>query len=123
MRSGPAHRSIFVDTNSQMIRSVLYLTPKHRGGGAIADLYRRRRVLEQALEQNGCLSAELQLPTSGRGDVLVTALWRDADAYQGWLDNPAREAHAGELAELVEDFDRGVRGDLYEVVVAVGASA
>jgi heme-degrading monooxygenase HmoA len=109
--------------HAHMVRSVLYLTPKRGGGGAIADFYRRRRVLEQALEQDGCLGAELQLPTSGRGDVLVTALWRDADAYQGWLDNPAREAHAGELAELVEGFDRGVRGELYEVVVAVEAGA
>ena len=106
-----------------MIRSVLYLTPKQGAGGTIADFYRRRRVLEHALEQDGCVSAEVQLPTSGHGDVLVTALWRDEDAYQGWLDNPAREAHAGELAELVEGFDRGLRGDLYQVVVAVGTGA
>jgi heme-degrading monooxygenase HmoA len=49
--------------------------------------------------------------------VLVTALWRDADAYQGWLENPFRSAHAEELAELVDGFDEGVSGALYEIAV------
>jgi heme-degrading monooxygenase HmoA len=100
-----------------VIRSVLYLTPRDGDGRAIAEFYLRERVLERASEQDGCLGAELQLPLDGAGDVLVTALWRDADAYQGWLENPARAANADELARLVDDFDRGVRGDLYAVVV------
>ncbi|MHB8470145.1 MAG: antibiotic biosynthesis monooxygenase family protein [Gaiellaceae bacterium] len=100
-----------------MIRSVLYLDPRGRDGNAIAEFYRRHRVLERACEQDGCLKAELQLPTSGTGAVLVTALWRDADAYQGWLDNPWRAASSDELAELVEDFDGTAKGELYEIVV------
>ena len=101
-----------------MIRSVLYLTPRAGGdGGEIADFYRRHGVLERAAEQEGCLGAELQLPATGSGDVLVTALWRDADAYQGWLDNPIRSAHAEELAEVVDGFDEGVSGALYEIAV------
>ena len=47
----------------------------------------------------------------------MTALWRDAAAYQGWLDNPGRTAGADELAELVEGFDSGVKGELYEIAV------
>jgi heme-degrading monooxygenase HmoA len=101
-----------------MIRSVLYLTPRGGDGGAIADFYRQHRVLERAVEQDGCLGAELQLPATGSGDVLVTALWRDTDAYQGWLDNPFRSANADELAELVEGFDEGVSGALYEITIA-----
>ena len=100
-----------------MIRSVLYLEPRGGEGAAIVDFYRRHRVLERACEQDGCLGAELQLPAGGTGPVLVTALWRDAAAYQGWLDNPGRTAGADELAELVEGFDRGVKGELYEVAV------
>jgi heme-degrading monooxygenase HmoA len=98
-----------------MIRSVLYLEPRGGEGAAIVDFYRRHRVLERACEQDGCLGAELQLPASGTGPVLVTALWRDADAYQGWLDNPGRTAGADELADLVEGFHEGVKGELYEV--------
>jgi heme-degrading monooxygenase HmoA len=99
-----------------MIRTVLYLEP--RGDGReIVDFYRRHRVLERACEQDGCLGAELQLPAAGAGAVLVTATWRDAAAYQGWLDNPERTAGAEELAELVEGFDEGVRGELYEIAL------
>lgn len=104
-----------------MIRSVLYLTPRDGDAEAIAEFYRRNNVLERASEQEGCLGAELQVPASGRGDVLVTALWRDADAYQGWVDNPWRAQNGDELAALVEGFDGGARGDLYEIVVEARA--
>jgi heme-degrading monooxygenase HmoA len=99
-----------------MIRSVLYLEP--RGDAqALVEFYRRHRVLERACEQDGCLGAELQLPTSGEGAVLVTALWRDAAAYRRWVDNPIRAANAAKLGELVERFDRGVEGELYELAI------
>lgn len=100
-----------------MIRSVLYLEPREGDGSAIADFYRRHQVLERASGQEGCLGAELQLPKGNSRAVLVTALWRDEAAYQGWLDNPFRSANAEELGELVEGFDSGVRGELYEIVV------
>lgn len=102
-----------------MIRSVLYLRPCDGDGSVIADFYRRHRVLERAAEQDGCLGAELQLPTTGAGAVLVTALWRDTDAYQGWLDNPVRSERAEELGQLVEHFDADVAGATYEVVLDV----
>ena len=103
-----------------MIRSVLYLSPRGGDGRPIADFYRRHGVLERAAEQDGCLGAELQLPATGRGDVLVTALWRDADAYRGWLDNPVRAAKAEELAGLVDGFDDDVEGALYEIAIEAG---
>jgi heme-degrading monooxygenase HmoA len=100
-----------------VIRSILYLRPRRGDGGAVADFYRRHGVLERATEQDGCLGAELQLPVDGEGDVLVTALWRDPESYQGWLDNPARSAHAEELAEVVDGVDEDLRGALYHVAV------
>ncbi len=100
-----------------MIRSVLYLRPRDGGSAEIVEFYRHHHVLERAAQQDGCLGAELQLPLRGEGDVLVTALWRDADAYQGWLDNPERSVNADELAQLVEDFHAGVSGQTYEVVL------
>ncbi len=100
-----------------MIRSVLYLRP--RGGQAddVVEFYRRHGVLERAVQQDGCLGAELQLPSRGSGEVLVTALWRDADAYRGWLENPDRAQGAAELERLLEGFDAGVSGETYQIVL------
>ena len=84
-----------------MIRSVLRLAARDGDAEAVVDFYRRYQLLERALKQDGCLEAELQVPTSRQGDLLVTALWRDEDAYRGWLDNPARREHVEELAQLV----------------------
>ena len=100
-----------------MIRSVLYLRPRDALHSEVGDFYRRHRVLERAAAQDGCLRAELQVPTSGVGEVLVTALWRDADAYRGWLDNPARAQNAAELEALLEGFDAGASGETYEIVL------
>ncbi len=100
-----------------MIRSVLYLRPRDARHSEVVDFYRRHAVLERAVAQDGCLGAELQLPMSGSGDVLVTALWRDGDAYSAWLGNPARAQNAAELERLLEGFDAGVSGETYEVVL------
>jgi hypothetical protein len=54
--------------------------------------------------------------------VLITALWRDARAYEGWVANAGRKQDAEELAALVEeDLRTGVRGVLYDVAILVGA--
>jgi heme-degrading monooxygenase HmoA len=103
-----------------VIRTLLYLRPRAGDGAEIVDFYRRHRVLERAVQQDGCLGAELQLPTTGSGDILVTALWRDADAYRGWLHNPVRAENADVLAGLVENFDAGIAGETYDVVLRVG---
>lgn len=88
----------------------------------MVDYYRRAGVLERALRQDGCLGAALHVPRDGSGRVLVTALWRDADAYEGWVANPSRKQDAGMLDDLVEeDMVAGVRGVLYDVAILVGA--
>jgi heme-degrading monooxygenase HmoA len=105
-----------------VIRSLLYLHPRAANSHAVAELYRRSGVLEDAAAQEGCLGAELQLPLDGPGPVLVTALWRDPVAYQQWVESPIRASHGKELAELLED-DLGpeVHGELYEIVLEVVA--
>lgn len=101
---------------------MLYLTPKGGDAAAVVDYYRRAGILERALRQEGCLGAALHVERSGSGRVLVTALWRDEHAYEGWVVNPTRKQDAGELAQLVEeDMNAGVRGALYDVVLEVGA--
>jgi quinol monooxygenase YgiN len=102
-----------------VVRSLLYLRPKRGERDAVVAFYRRHRVLERALEQDGCLAAELAVPAEGDGDIVVTALWADAAAYEGWVSNPARAANAEELAALVDgEFDAAVRGELYEVLLS-----
>jgi heme-degrading monooxygenase HmoA len=100
-----------------VIRSVLYLRPRNGRQAEIVDFYRRHGVLELAAEQEGCLGADLQVPTNGSGELLVTALWRDVDAYRRWLANPARAQNAAELVRLVDGFDAGVSGETYEIVL------
>jgi len=88
----------------------------------VVDYYRRAGVLERARLQDGCLGAAMYVPSSGSGPILVTALWRDEKAYEGWVANPSRKADAGELDRLVEeDMKAGVRGALYHEVIQVGA--
>jgi heme-degrading monooxygenase HmoA len=104
-----------------IIRSVLYLTPRHGDAAAVVDYYRRTGVLDRARRQEGCLGAALYVPSSGSGPVLVTALWRDEKAYEGWVANPSRKEDAGELDRLVEeDMNAGVQGALYHEVIEVG---
>jgi heme-degrading monooxygenase HmoA len=100
-----------------VIRSVLFIEPRGGDHDAVVAFYRRSRVLEDAATVDGFVSSEVHVPLEG-GAVLVTALWRDAEAYQRWVDHPARARSAEGLAEVVEgDFDAGVRGTLYEIVV------
>lgn len=103
-----------------MIRSVLYLEPKDGNYDAVVDFYRREDVLGRALRQPGCLGSELQVPTGGSGPILVTALWADPEAYEGWVSSPVRAAGSAELSELVQGLDETTRGEIYTVVISAG---
>ena len=103
-----------------MIRSVLYLEPKGGDYHTVVDFYRREDVLGRALRQPGCLGSELQVPTGGRGPILVTALWTGQEAYDGWVSSPVRAAGSAELAALVEGLDESTRGETYTVVISAG---
>ena len=106
-----------------MIKSVLYLQPRNGDLAAIVEFYRTRGVLERAVLQDGCLGSDLQVPVGNVGPVMVTALWRDAAAYDGWVSSPDRAGNAGALSELVEGpFDAGSRGELYEVLIDLKAA-
>ena len=98
-----------------MIRSVLYLEPKDGDYDAVVEFFRRDDVLGRALEQPGCLGSELHVPTSGSGPILVTALWEDEDAYQGWVTSPVRAANTEPLARAPPERPGGVdpRRDLH----------
>lgn len=65
------------------------------------ELFSRLQVLEKASRQEGLISCEVQVPADDDDDhLLVTALWRSAGAYRGWLENPMREDLNRELGPL-----------------------
>jgi heme-degrading monooxygenase HmoA len=59
-------------------------------------------IFELASKENGMLSASLLQPTSGGDELLVIAEWPTADAYQGWLENPARAQVNERLGTLAD---------------------
>ena len=78
-----------------MVRSVFYVRPRSGKTDAVVEYYKEKRVLEAALEQQGCLGAEMQVPEDAEEPLLVTALWESGQAYQGWIDNPVRGTFRG----------------------------
>ena len=98
-------------------RSVLYLQPKPGMREALVAVFHRIDIPGHALQQAGCLSVEIQISPEADAAVLVTALWRDRDAYQGWLDNPWREYSGSELAPFLDGESTGV---VYDIVLAGG---
>jgi hypothetical protein len=69
------------------------------------------------LLQEGCLSVEVQIPPDADGPLLVTALWTDRGAYDGWLANPWREYAGGEIAPYLDGENSGV---VYDIILAEG---
>jgi heme-degrading monooxygenase HmoA len=84
-----------------MTRSVLVLRAKPGCRERLVELFTDLQVLEKASRQEGFVSCEVQVPADDDEHVLVTALWKSPDAYQGWLDNPVREEMRPRLEELV----------------------
>jgi quinol monooxygenase YgiN len=101
-------------------RSVLYLHPKPGQRRALLETFARIDVPGHAMEQEGCLSVEVQVPPDEDGPVLVTALWRRREDYDGWLANPWRAESTAEIAPFIAD-DQPV-GVVYEVVLAAGSA-
>lgn len=98
-------------------RSVLFLQAKPGQRDALVDVFRRLDVPGHALQQEGCLSVEVQVSPDEDGPVLVTALWTHREAYDGWLANPWREYSGHELEPFLDGDFSGV---VYDVVLAGG---
>ncbi|MEM8922193.1 MAG: antibiotic biosynthesis monooxygenase family protein [Actinomycetota bacterium] len=99
-----------------MIRSVLKMTPRPGRADDVVDLFRRAQVIERALGVEGCHDVSLLLSDD---EILVTASWADADAYQAWIDHPERNAMGDDLNDLLVDpiTAESVAG-LYRVALA-----
>jgi quinol monooxygenase YgiN len=98
-------------------RSLLFLQVKPGMRDALVEVFRRIDIPGHALQQQGCLSVEVQVPPGPDGPVLVTALWAHRDAYDGWLTNPWREYSGNEIAPFLDGESTGV---VYDIVLAGG---
>jgi quinol monooxygenase YgiN len=98
-------------------RSVLFLQSKPGMRDELVEVFRRIDISGNALLQESCLSVEVQVPSDEDGPLLVTALWTDRAAYDGWLTNPWREYSGSELAPFLAEESHGV---VYDIVLAGG---
>lgn len=103
-----------------MIRSVLKMTPRPGCADAIVDLFRREAIFERALRVDGCHDVSMLLRDD---EILVTASWADADAYQAWIEHPERNTAEDELNELLaEPITADSVGGLYQVAISEARS-
>ncbi|MDE0168000.1 MAG: antibiotic biosynthesis monooxygenase [bacterium] len=84
-----------------MIRTFIDLPLAEGGAEHLLPLFRRFRVLEVCVSQQGCRSAELAIAEDGSRAV-ATAIWADHDAYSRWLDHPDRARFGGATADLLD---------------------
>lgn len=97
-----------------MIRTVLTLSPHPGQASAVVQLYRSEQILQESLDCTRALASEISVATDGSGEILVTALWPDIDAYQEWIDHPNRGRAAPELDALLSSDEIG-RGRIFEI--------
>jgi hypothetical protein len=102
------------------VRSVLVLQPRGGDYAALLEFFRLHDVLGLAVRHAGAWAAEVQVPVSGVGPVVVTAVWDDAAAYEGWRNHPVRANFNADMERLVELEPAAilVGGGVYEVAVS-----
>jgi heme-degrading monooxygenase HmoA len=86
-----------------MVRSVLLLRARSGRRDDVVALFERLGILREASAIPGFVAAELQLATGDADELLVTATWDSADAYDAWLGSPVRERMRPELEQLLAE--------------------
>jgi quinol monooxygenase YgiN len=95
-----------------LARSLLFMRPALGRRDDVIALFERLGVPERALQQDGCLSVELQVAPEESEPLLVTALWSHRAAYDGWLANPWREEVTPQLEALLTEPPEGTVYDI-----------
>jgi heme-degrading monooxygenase HmoA len=104
------------------VRSVLLLQPRGGNYAALLAFFREHDILGLAVREAGCLSSEVQVPLSGAGPVMVTAVWQSADAYAGWRNHPVRNQFSGDMQRLTEPEAPPAASGLYTVAITADAA-
>ena len=97
-----------------MIRTVLTLKAAPEHVQEVLALYKKEAILQYSLDHSDAIGSEISVATDGSGTILVTALWPDQAAYDGWLQNPWRTESNARLAELLKNASVGT-GQTYEI--------
>ena len=101
-------------------RTVLTLKPRPGLSGAVIDLFRREGIIDRALLVDGCHRVEIW---QGADELLVIGTWADAEAYQAWLEHPARSANNDELDSLLlVPVEASSPGGLFELALSGGGN-
>jgi len=100
------------------VRSVLLLQPRNGDYAALIAFFKQHDILGLAIREAGALTGEVQVPLSGSGPVVVTALWESAEAYAGWRSHPVRDRFSGDMERLTEPEAAPAGSGLYTVAVA-----
>ena len=101
------------------IRSLLVLEPRNGDYDALIAVFREHDILGKAVQLAGAWSAEVQVPLSRSGPVVVTAIWDSPEAYAGWRAHPIRTELNPFMERAVNlDAEPQIRSGLYEVAIA-----
>jgi heme-degrading monooxygenase HmoA len=92
--------------------SVLHL--RAQAGADLAAAFAQFEVFERSRQSGGFLGGRLLRALDGGGGYIVMAEWKDAKAYQGWLDNPVRADVNAQLGPLL--LEGVASGELFEEV-------
>jgi len=91
--------------------------------GGLEDVFKRHRILERAIQTEGCHSLYLTADAVTEGRAHVIGVWDDETAYQRWLDQPGREEGSDDLhALMAESWDPSAPGEVWEVVYTATAA-
>jgi quinol monooxygenase YgiN len=97
-----------------VVRSVLVLRAKPGRRDEVVALFARLGVLGEASAVPGFVGAELHVAADGSDELLVTATWESAAAYDRWLESPVREQMRPALERLLAEPPAA--GRVYDVV-------
>ena len=95
------------------VLSVLRLPVCQGAGEALERGFAELEIFAHSRRSGGFRWGRLLRPHEG-GPYAVVAEWKSAEAYRGWLDNPARAEVGARLEPLLEA--EVAAGELWEVV-------
>ena len=95
-----------------MLRTVLTLSPREGARETVLAAYHESGILDLAVQEGGCIAAEVQVTADPNGPIVITSLWASRAEYDAWGAHPARSELAGRLLSLLADAHL----DEYEVI-------